>query len=339
MRTYFKHIVSFIGGFLLLVFALEAFLKLSEIKLPFKTLNEKVGKTYQSNVPIHETREGFYMGKTNEYGFVSDVSKEKPKHVFRIALLGDSYTEGFQLFAPYHFSKILEQSLNKKLKDSVQVLNFGISNVVLPEMYIRKKALADQFDIDLFVYVLDSYDFVYQPEGVLNSVELTEKKGKFTVTPSHSKGYQLYKKIRPLVDQSSYINFVFDGYLLVRRNMAFPIIFDKFYPKTTSTAYQGISTSDAFNHIPDSYFKIVSEMKDDKTVFVFRENADETLKSKLKPYNIPIVETKKLLDSVRATGVNPYYWKLNQTYGHFNYDGNAAFGKYLAKELTPFVNK
>ncbi|MES2813002.1 MAG: hypothetical protein V4670_11075 [Bacteroidota bacterium] len=338
MRTYFRHIVSFAGGFLFLVFALEGFLILSEIKLPFKTLDEKTGKTYQSSIPIHEAKEGFYMGETNAYGFVGNVSKKKPKNVFRIALLGDSFTEGFQLFAPFHFSKILEQSLNKHSKDSIEVLNFGMSNVVLPEMYIRKKTLADQFDIDLFVYVLDSYDFIYQPEGVLSSVELRDHNGKLTITTSNSKGYQVYKKIKPLVDQSSYINFLFDGYLMVRRQQAFPIIFDKFYPKSTASAYQAIPTSEVFNHISDQYFKIVSEMEKDNTVFVFREEADAILKSKLKPYRIPVIETKQALDEVRARGINPYYWGLNQTIGHFNYEGNATFGKYLAKELAPYLN-
>jgi len=325
--------MSFIGGFILLVFALEIFLKCSEIKLPFKTLDEKVGKTYQSNILIHETKEGFYMGKTNTYGFVGNISKKKPKNVYRIALLGDSFTEGFQLFRPFHFSKILEQSLNKKLKDSVEVLNFGMSNVVLSEMYIRKKALVDHFDIDLFVYVLDSYDFIYQPEGILSSVELLEKNQELTIVPNASKSYKMYKKLQPLVDKSSYLNFVFDGYLLVRRNKAFPIIFDKFYPKTVASVHQEIPSSDVFNHISDQYFKIVSEMEKDKTIFVFREDADTILKSKLKSYNIPIIETKKALDEVRAKGINPYYWELIQTIGHFNYEGNVAFGKYLASKL------
>lgn len=322
---------------MLLVFVLEIFLKCSEIKLPFKTLDEKIGKTYQSCVPIHETKEGFYVGETNAYGFVGNVSKKKPKNVFRIALLGDSFTEGFQLFAPFHFSKILEQSLNKQFKDSVEVLNFGMSNVVLPEMYIRKKALADQFDIDLFVYVFDSYDFIYQPEGVLSSVALTDTNGKLEITPSNSKGYTIYKKMQPLIDKSSYLNFVFDGYLMVRRQQAFPIIFDKFYPIATVSVYNDIPSEDAFNHISNQYFKIVAEIQKEPTVFVFREDANATLKSKLKPYQIPIIETKEALDGVRAKGINPYYWPLSQTIGHFNYEGNAAFGEYLGVKLMPFV--
>lgn len=337
MRRYFRHIISFIGGFILLVLALEVFLKGSEIKLPFKTLDENIGKTYQSNCLIHEMKEGLYMGQTNAYGFVGDVSKKKPKKVYRIALLGDSFTEGFQLFAPFHFSKILEQSLNKNLKDSVQVLNFGMSNVVLPEMYIRKKTLADQFDIDLFVYVLDSYDFIYQPEGILSSVDLSDDHGKLEIVRNQSKGYKIYQKIQPLVDHSSYLNLVFDGYLLVRRHKAFPIIFDKFYPKAQASESQQPPSSEVFHHLTDRYLKIISEMEKDNTIFVFREEANVVLKSKLKRYHIPIIETKQALDAVRAKGINPYYWELNQTIGHFNYEGNAAFGNCLASQLPLYL--
>lgn len=336
MRTYFFKTLSFVGGFFLIVFALEFFLKFSEIKLPYKTLDPKIGKTYQSNVPINEVKEGFYMGETNSNGFIGNIDPKE--NVFRIALFGDSFTEGFQVFEPYKFSKILEKSINKKSNIKVEVLNFGISNVVLPEMYIRKKRLAEKFDIDLFVYVFDSYDFVFQPEGILNSVELIEKNNRLYIISNTSKSYQLYQKAQSVIDNSSYLNFAFDAYLLIRRGQALPIIFDKFYPENTIDYFKD-NPGNPFNNLSEKYLKIISEIEKDKSVFVFRENIDETLKSKLLPYNIPLIETDEALNKLRQKGINPYYWKLTQTEGHFNYEGNKVFGNYLSDKLLPFIKK
>lgn len=336
MRAILYKILSFIVGFFLIAVCIEVFLKFSEIKLPFKTLDPEIGKTYQSNTLINETKEGFYMGKTNEYGFIGNINKKE--NTFRIALFGDSFTEGFQVFEPYKFSRVLEKSINKNLNVEVEILNFGISNVVLPEIYIRKKRLAEKFDIDLFVYVFDSYDFVFQPEGILNSVELIEKDNELSIIPNTSKAYQLYQKAKPIIDNSSYLNFAFDGYLLVRRGQAFPKLFDKFYSGNTVNYFIGIPDN-PFENLTPKYLKILSEMAKDNTIFIFRENADTKLKSTITTYNIPIIETEEVLNNLRQKGINPYYWESTQTIGHFNYEANQAFGNYLSDKLAPFIKK
>lgn len=336
MRSIIFKLLSFIFGFALIVIALEFFLKFTEIKLPYKTLDPEIGKTYQPNVLINELKEGFYMGETNRYGFIGNLSKNKK--TFRIALFGDSFTEGFQVFEPYKFSRVLEKSLNQKSKINVEILNFGISNVVLPEMYIRKKRLAEKFDIDLFVYVFDSYDFVFQPEGILSSVELIEKNNGLAIVPNASKSYKIYQKTKTVIDNSSYLNFAFDTYLLIRRGQALPILFDKFYPDTTINYFKGIE-SDPFHNLNTKYLKIIEEMGKDNSVFVFRESADKTLKSKIETYNIPIIETEEVLNELRLKGIDPYYWESTKTIGHFNHEANKAFGNYLGSKIQPFVKK
>lgn len=336
MRAFLYKILSFIVAFFLIAVCIEVFLKFSEIKLPFKTLDPEIGKTYQSNSLINETKEGFYMGKTNEYGFIGNINKKE--NTFRIALFGDSFTEGFQVFETYKFSRILEKSINKNSKVEIEVLNFGISNVVLPEIYIRKKRLAEKFDIDLFVYVFDSYDFFFQPEGILNSVELIEKDNGLSIIPNTSEPFQLYKKAKPIIDNSSYLNFAFDGYLLFRRGQVFSKLFDKLYSGNTVN-YSTEIPNNPFENLTPKYLKIISEMAKDNTVFIFRENADEKLKYTLAPYNIPIIETEEVLNNLRQNGINPYYWESTQTIGHFNYEANKVFGNYISDKLIPFIKK
>ena len=68
---------------------------------------------------------------------VHHILKNKSANVLRIALIGDSYIEGFQLFERHHFKTYLEQKLSQKLKKKVEVLNFGIGGADLRGMYLR----------------------------------------------------------------------------------------------------------------------------------------------------------------------------------------------------------
>jgi len=329
----FKILLSFAVGFALTILFLEVFLKVTEIKLPFKTLDTTIGKTYRADVPIHENKEGFYMGQTNAYGFVGKTTLKKKPNVFRIAVFGDSFTEAFQLSEKYNFTKILEQKLKSKSAIEVEVLNFGMSNAVLSEMYIRKEKLAKQFDIDLFVYFFDSYDFVALPQGVINSVSLVDKNGSIQIEKSTATGYHYYKKMQPLIDNSSYINLFLDGFILYRNNQLKPILFDKFYKEAEITA--DYSYYDYYlEHLTPENKKILAEMEKEPTVFVFRENAETKLKQSLKQFNILIIETKPVLDTLRKQGIDPYYWELPKTSGHFNYEANRAIGIFLADRLV-----
>lgn len=334
MRAITHKILSFFVGFILIIIAIELFLKCSEIKLPYKTLDSKIGKTYQSNALINEQKEGFYMGRTNSYGFIGEVDKKEKS--FRIALLGDSFTEGFQVFEPYKFSRILEQSLNANSKKKIEIFNFGISNVVLSETYIRKKRLAEQFDIDLFIYVFDNYNIFFQQEGILNSVQLIKKNDTLSIVENTSKSYELYKKLQTVIDQSSFLNFAFDGYLLIRRGQVYPKLFDKFYTADSTNNFIDY-TDNSNNNLSDLSLKIISEMGKDKTIFVFRESADKTLKSIIEAQNIPVIETSEILDSLRKKNIDPYYWESTQTYGHFNPIANRVFGKYISKKIAPYI--
>lgn len=317
---------------------MEFYLKGTEIKLPFKTVDPIVGKTYQKSTPIQLFKEGFYIGESNAYGFLGKTTKQKKQGVFRIALLGDSYTEGFQLQETFHFSRILEKQLNKQSNQKIEVLNFAISNVVFSEMYLRKELLAKQFDIDLYVYVLDNIHFVYPPEGVLNSVSLHSDNNNLKIKPNPSRVYQYYVKAQPVIDHTSYINFLLDAYLVVRRGQAAPIVLDKLYPPTAYT-YNPFYYDEAYSHFTPQTHLILQQESAENTIFVLKESINPCLKKSLAAYNIPIIETLKPLDQVRSTGIHPYYWPLTQTVGHWNYQANAAIGNYLANQLQPYVTQ
>lgn len=95
--------------------------------------------------------EGFSRGWYNSLG-MPDVERsvKKPPGVFRIALVGDSFTEGFSVQPPYRFGNLLEKRLNSTYSGrKFEVLNFGVPAYNFGQKYIRLKTFALNFEPDL----------------------------------------------------------------------------------------------------------------------------------------------------------------------------------------------
>ncbi|MBS3159154.1 SGNH/GDSL hydrolase family protein [Candidatus Woesearchaeota archaeon] len=72
--------------------------------------------------------------KQNSQGLSStkEYSKNKPNSTVRIAMLGDSYTQGADVSHPFSYPAILEQ-----ITENTEVLNFGVSGYGVDQMYLR----------------------------------------------------------------------------------------------------------------------------------------------------------------------------------------------------------
>ncbi|WP_136667220.1 SGNH/GDSL hydrolase family protein [Flavobacterium sp. H122] len=308
---------------------MEFFLKGTEIKLPFKTFDKEIGKTYLPNSPINEIKEGLYINQTNQYGFIGNVSLKKKPNTIRIAVFGDSFVEAFQLDPKFNFCSILERNLNKAVDNkTIEVINFGLSNSVLPDVYIRKKLLAEKFDIDYCIYFFDSYDLILDSQSTLDPVKIINSNNKLQIVKNQSKAYELYYKAQTLIDNTSLINMIMEAYILHARGESRKIILDKFYqPETTAFDYSYYDYY--FKNLTDLQIKMLKELLNDKSLFILNEKAEPALENTLKKYNFKFYETYPVLENLRQKGVNPYFWENSNMEGHFNYHAHEAIGNYL----------
>ncbi len=75
--------------------------------------------------------------KTNRWGWRGeDWSLEKPKDVYRVAALGDSFLEGLQVEQKKHFLTLTENEWNAKKTPKVEFMNFGRSDFTQSEEMI-----------------------------------------------------------------------------------------------------------------------------------------------------------------------------------------------------------
>ena len=119
---------------ILLTFVLsEIFLQVTDFSYPsLYRLSKVVGVEHLPGAKGWYRKEGEQYIKINRDGMRGPVfAKTKPPNTLRIAVLGDSMTEGSQVAVKNIFSSILENDLNKCNlfgEKKVEVINFGVSD-------------------------------------------------------------------------------------------------------------------------------------------------------------------------------------------------------------------
>jgi hypothetical protein len=93
------------------------------------------------NKSVTWRKEGFGRFRYNSIG-MQDVEHAlaKPANTQRVAFAGDSFVEALQVDRSLNFCSLLERKLNENASNKrFEMLNFGVSNSNLGQMYVRLK--------------------------------------------------------------------------------------------------------------------------------------------------------------------------------------------------------
>jgi hypothetical protein len=94
-------------------------------------------------------------GRINNFGWRDvDWTLEKPKGTTRIAIIGDSFVEAFQVEVESTFVKILERELSLQHNTRVEVMNFGRSGFTQTEQLLLLQSDVLKFSPDIVVACL-----------------------------------------------------------------------------------------------------------------------------------------------------------------------------------------
>ncbi len=155
IRMLFFNLLIFSGVFVLLAGGLEIYLRLAgRISDNFLKQDAVLGWVH---MPDKEgwsvTKEYRVPVKINRFGLVGpEITLEKPVDTLRIAFLGDSLTEAFQVNPEDAFPRLVAKRLNDLEKDKkVEVLNFGVTSYgTVKELYVLENEVL-KFKPDLVV--------------------------------------------------------------------------------------------------------------------------------------------------------------------------------------------
>jgi hypothetical protein len=320
-----KKCIIFLMAFSCTLGLLEIFLSFSEIIT--KSLNhydDGFGRARRANADFLDLNEGFGMGSFNQYGFLGPgYPTEKSEGVIRIALIGDSYVEGFQVFDRHHMRYLMERKLSVETNRVVEIMNFGRSGIGFLDMFAIDNLFVQKFNPDITIYFVDDYCLQSaQTDKLLPIVNIINDKPIIQV-PQNLNSINSYKKQLYWLQKSSLIMMGRNVINLMKnKNLFFKKLFDKFY----------FSVSEEKNLLKtgrNEYLFIIEELRQQNKFIVNRGWNSLALPEY---YNdMVILNVDELLRSNEEYDLSYHYWKGSGKTGHWNHLAHEVISKALCE--------
>lgn len=336
-----KHILLFTSSFVIILLILELFISSTHIvEKSYNEVYKDIGRARRPGFEYIMFNEGFSIGRFNKYRYLGPgYAPKKPENTLRIALMGDSYVEGFQVFDRHHFRSILENNLDEKLEKNVQVLNFGRSSFDLADMYAYSEKFVKNFNPDIILYFISKGDLAPRVTDPL-SLKVKQKNDSIYITKDFPQDYmEFYHVTKWLIQHSSVMNLLNNCRKTAASTGTLPIMFGKFYSKNNGKAGHNKNSQQEFQ-IPEISMKILKNISPDTCIFVNRQdkNLNKTFVDSLKRQGFTYIDLSNRLIKLKQNDQNPFYWKATKTRGHWNHETHRAVGNYLSEKLLKQTN-
>ena len=323
------YIIGAIIGFLLL----ELFYQVVEIQLPYHELNPRIGKKMIPSRRINYFKEGFYLGASNKYGYLGNpYPPARDKKKTRIALLGDSFAEGFHIFEEHHFGRILEDKLNQGADgQGYEVLNFGVGNYNYNDMLIQYKNFIGDFDPDILVFIIHEQDFRFRDDFFIPSPCLKLKEDSLVIDYSFTNGptYRIYKSLSFFMERSCVFKALNSSVKMSKRDACKQVLFAKFYRPKIEIEPEVV--------LDARVFKSFGWLMDKQVFFVFKETLPVDITRKFEPYGINCTSVEPdLMSELGEKGINYRFWDVTNTWGHWNHAAQKVVGDYLYRLILEY---
>lgn len=353
LKRIFKVIIFMLIGLL----ALELFFQYTKVVRPTLTeFSEAFGTKIKSDFEWVKFKEGFYLGKTTKEGLLHEpVSITDTAAQLKVGLFGDSFVAGDDVFDRHHFGVVFEDSIRRYFKDkTINVINFGRGNFSLPSSYYYYKKFSPSFDLDYVFYFLEARDYRFSVPRYVKYYALEE--GKLV---EHLKGgddiqfktlkFLQQNKWGALVSKSTFLALLSRDIYAVKSRGVAKKLFDKFRSwdillglKTgeensvwlNPTTVEASEISEYTRFVID---ELASQTKP-KVIFVTRHHPVSVpgLDKYLEEKNYPYFSLREVFDGTHIieNGKDGHFFKASKSYGgHFNHEGHAATGKFLARKF------
>jgi len=200
LRTFATNLGLKVLAVAIILGAVEAALAITKFNTP-DTLRYIQGKgvTHIPHAYYRHTKEGFSEGYYNSHGFRDyERTLEKPPGVFRILVLGDSYTEALQVQLEESFTALLEKALNEQPSDTrFEVLSLGHGGFGTAEELVRYLNFGRAFNPDLVVVA-----FTTRNDFLDNSKFLSREAAGFYYAFDHNRKLVLDRSLIDAYDRS-----------------------------------------------------------------------------------------------------------------------------------------
>jgi len=159
MKRVIKNLALSAGAFVVMLLALEGVLRTTHLfgaRLSWTEPDPVVGWRFTPGAAYWVRGENDHAigGRINALGWRDrERAREKPEGTFRVAVIGDSFVEGFQVELDSTFVAIAERELVRRLGVPVEVLNMGRSGMTITEELAVMDEARVEMQADLVVLV------------------------------------------------------------------------------------------------------------------------------------------------------------------------------------------
>ena len=342
-----KNILLFVSFGVITLIALELFIKWAFIiSVSHSDYDESIGRIRRPNLRYVWNNEGLGIRKYNSFGYLGpSYKRERTEKSFRIALIGDSFIEGFQVFERNHLRSVLERNLQAKLPDTkIEVLNFGRSAFNVCKMYCYNKDFAESFNPDLTVFVIANEDYVeFSNDPVLPTCAIVDD-SLFLDYSFREKPYvKTYNKYKFLTQNFATLQLLRNVYSLAKKGkkkiiqILLDISYKSDYQLTLDykdpeiVSYQAKLTGMFFDNLdPDA--TMIAHRSEDSLVFPEIENY-------YLENNFEMVEIDDTIEVLEKLDIETRTMYSKNLRGHWTYASHEAIGKFLANKIHSFYQR
>jgi len=341
-----KKITWLFKAFFIFTFSIilvELFLRLTEVSLPSSVYDDaRFGRSHKANASIFKiSSEGFCMNKVNEFGYLgTPYNQKRTPNSIRIALIGDSYIEGLQLFEKHHFRKKLEDQLSSITNKKVEVLNFGIGGIDFRGMYLLFREKISTFKPDYCLYFIKKNDLVQKDNLPVPEFYLDNDSLKLNYEFMNSEESKMRKKFA-FIRNYAFGNLLKECYEYYHIGRTGDILFEKLNPFKSAPKKQNMKKS--VSKDKDTSYKINSAILKQlgslgnphtaKSIIVISSELPEYYNELIIDYNLEVIKLNEELSKYGKEGRDLKYWKASKKYGHWNHNGHEVVANFLSTSL------
>jgi hypothetical protein len=342
-----KNAIYFLLSFALVLLGLDLFLRVSYIENTSPTdFTQTYGRCRVKDRTFVHFNEGFGIGRFNAGRYLGAYyPEEKPEGVIRIAALGDSYVEAFQVFERDHFLRTAETRLNQIHSDAVQILNFGRSGFDFGDMYAYYQRMVKPYHCDMVLFFLSNEDLHIRQTDPLVPKVVVDETSRVQVTNAKmpEKTLNRYLMQKPLAHNSTVFNMMNKSRKLFFAGEWKTKFFGKFYGMLVARDDVLVHQGQKENHVsvsPLSY-ALLENLKDEGPEMILvnrgKTDLDEAFTGAIPPpiKYLNLRKTSKIYDHQG----DPHYWPITQKSGHWNVGAHERIGQFLASELQRMNNE
>ncbi len=167
------NILIYLASFLVAVLGGEVVLRLAGARFSssFYVLDADVGWALRPNIKGDNTQENTVAIEINSAGQRDNIEHPlaKPPGTFRVALLGDSFAEAFQVPLEQSIAKQLEVNLNAcKGNQKAEVINFAVGGYGTQQEILTYRLKAKAYNPDLVILLFYTGNDIYNNHPLLN---------------------------------------------------------------------------------------------------------------------------------------------------------------------------